>query len=208
MDASSVILNYSNPSISSQVYVNTNVGGWFFDAVVNTDYSRELYITENPVETGADLSDFAYLKPVKLVMQIKMSDVATSRIQGQFTGGKTRSLQAFQVLATLQGNKIPVNVMTRIGGFKNMLVQSISIPDDIKTQNGLMCTVILQEIFVAQTKTVKISANKQVTDSTNKGTPDVTPIDGSLLYQGLVNFFGKTETDAIVGGIGKTLNGK
>lgn len=191
MDASSVILNYSDPSINSQVYVNTNIGGWFFDAVINTDYNRELYITENPVETGASLTDFAYVKPVKLVMQIKMSDVATSRIPGQFEGGKTRSLQAFQVLASLQSNRIPVEVMTRIGGFRNMLVQSISIPDDVKTQNGLMCTVILQEVFVAQTKTVKISANNQVTDSTNRGTPDATPVDSSILSQ-LFNAAGVT----------------
>lgn len=183
MDASSVILNYSDSSISSKVYVNTNIGGWFFDAIISTDYSRELYITENPVETGASLTDHAYVKPVKLVMQIKMSDVATSRIPGQFDGGISRSLQAFQVLATLQSNRIPVQVMTRIGGFRNMLVQSLAIPDDYKTQNGLLCTATLQEVFVAETTTVKISSDGQVTDSTNRGAQDTTPVDSSILNQ-------------------------
>lgn len=183
MDASSVILNYTDPLISGLVYVKSNIGGWFFDAVINTDYSRELYITENPVETGSALTDYAYVKPVKLVMQIKMSDVATSRIPGQFEGGFSRSIQAFQVLATLQSNRIPVQVMTRIGGFRNMLVQSLAIPDDVKTQNGLMCTATLQEVFVAQTKTVKISANKQTTDSTNSGAVNTTPVDKSILNQ-------------------------
>jgi len=183
MDASSVILDYTDPSISRLVYVNTNIGGWFFDAVMQTDFLSELYITENPVETGASLTDFAYVKPTKVVFQIKMSDVAQSIVPGQFGGTQFRSIQAFQVLLTLQKARVPVQIMARIGGFQNMLVQSIAVPDDKTTVYGLLCTVTMQEVFVAQTSTVKISANKQVTGKTNRGTPEATQATGSVLSQ-------------------------
>lgn len=183
MDSSSVILDYSDPSISQKVYVESNIGGWFFDAIINTDYSRELYITENPVEVGAALADHAYVKPVKLTMKIKMSDTSKSRVNGQFNGGSSRSVQALQVLATLQSYRIPVQVTARIGSFRNMLVQSLTVPDDYTTMNGMLCTVTLQEVFVAETATVKISADNQTTDSTNRGSQEASPVDSSILNQ-------------------------
>ena len=185
-----VIVNYNDPEVVDKVYVKTNIGGWFFDAIFQTDYTRELYITQFPVETGASISDHSYIKPVKLVFQIGMSDVATSLVSWQFTGesGRTRSLTAFDVIAQLQTQRIPVNIQTRLGGFGNMLVQSISIPDDYKTLHGLRASVTMQEIFVASTTTVKISANPQTTDSTNRGNPEPLQLNGSILNQALTNF--------------------
>ncbi len=201
-----VILDYNNASIKDLVYVKSNIGGWFFDAIIHTDYTRELYITENPVETGSSISDHSYIKPVKLTMEIKMSDCMTSRIPGQFNDGDSRSLDAFQVLAELQQQRIPVRVMTRLGKFDNMLIQSINVPDDVKTLYGLDATVILQEIFVAQTTTVKISANAQVTDSTNRGTVEPVQADESLLYQGLVQMYGETKAKIMVQELNKKVN--
>ena len=163
-----------NPSttqaVQQLVYVKTNIAGYFFDAILQTNYTRSLTITQHPVETGAAISDHAYVNPVELTMQIGMSDVMKSIIPGQFSQGASRSLTAFEVLAQLQSQRIPMQVMTRLGSFSNMLIETIAVPDDYTTQLGLKATVTLREVFVATVKTVKISARPQVTDSTPGGT--------------------------------------
>lgn len=152
------------------VYVKTNIAGYFFDAVLQTNYSRSLTITQHPVETGSAISDHAYVNPVELVMQIGMSDVMTSIIPGQFDQGKSRSSTAFEVLKKLQEQRIPMDVMTtKFGLFKNMLIETIAVPDDYTTMNGLKATVTMKEVFVASVQTVKVSARPHVTDSTNRG---------------------------------------
>ncbi|MDQ7094217.1 fibronectin type III domain-containing protein [Desulfosporosinus sp. PR] len=158
-----------SPIAQQLVYVKTNIAGYFFDAVLQTNYTRSLTITDHPVETGAAITDHAYVNPVELVMQIGMSDVATSIVPGQFSQGSSRSLTAFQVLTKLQEQRIPMNVMTHLGLFKNMLISEIAVPDDYTTLYGLKATVTLREVFVASVKTVKVSANPHVTDSTNRG---------------------------------------
>ncbi|HWQ41327.1 MAG TPA: hypothetical protein VN456_04750 [Desulfosporosinus sp.] len=155
------------------VYLKTNIAGYFFDAVLQTNYTRSLTITSHPVETGAAISDHAFVNPVELTMQIGMSDCATSIIPGQFTQGDSRSVRAFEILEKLQSQRVPMQVMSRLGLFKNMLIETIAVPDDYTTQYGLKATVTMKEVFVATVQTVKISARPQVTDSTNRGTVEV-----------------------------------
>lgn len=158
-----------SPIAQQLVYVKTNIAGYFFDAILQTNYTRELTITEHPVETGAAIADHAYVNPVELIMQVGMSDAMTSIVPGQFSQGNSRSLTAFQVLTQLQSQRIPMQVYCRLGTFKNMLIESIAVPDDYTTLYGLKATVTLKEVFVASVKTVKVSARPHVTDSTNSG---------------------------------------
>lgn len=158
------ILDLNSPPISSLVYLKTNIGGWFFDAYLRSTHTSRLKITEHPVQVGAALTDHSYLEPKELTMEIGMSDAATSLIPGQFTGGWSRSVQAFKVLQELQAIRVPIQVHSRLGLYQNMLIEEITAPDDFTTLNGLRCTVTLREIIVAQVRTVKISSKPAVTD--------------------------------------------
>ena len=151
------------------IYVKYNVGGLFFDAFLKFTHTSTLTITQHPIETGAAVSDHAYVMPATLTMDIGMSDVATSILPGQFGDLTSRSVSAYQALKQLQLQRIPVKVMTRLNLYDNMLVQSVVANEDNATAHGLKATVIMQEIFVATVQTVKISARPQITNSTNKG---------------------------------------
>ncbi len=178
--------------VQTLMYVKTNIAGYFFDAILKTDYSRSLTITSSPVMLGANLSDHAYVNPVELIFQIGMSDTARSIINGQFSGGTSRSLNAFRVLAELQEQRAPLNVMTRLGSFRNMLIESIAVPDDYTTLYGLRATVTMKEIFIAQVGTAKVSARPHVTDTTNLGMVQPQTPDASTLYQAF-KLFGYTD---------------
>lgn len=172
-----------DPALQQLIYIKTNIAGYFFDAVLQENYSRSLTITSHPVETGANISDHAYINPVELTMLIGMSDSMTSVVDGQFSDGKSRSQSAFQVLAALQEQRIPLKVMTQLGSFNNILVETIAVPKDYTNKYNLKATVTLKEVFVASVKTVKISARPQVTDSTNKGTVNPVQPNASILKQ-------------------------
>lgn len=174
---------YKANQIGSLIYVKTNIGGWFFDAFLRVDHTRTLRITEHPVQTGASVTDHAFLEPATLTIEVGMSDVAESLIEGQFSGGWSRSSTAFKVLTELQANRMPLQVLTKLGIYKNMLIESISAPDDYLTLFGMKSTVTMKELLVARVTTVKLSKRPNTTDKTNRGTAVPVQPNESILYQ-------------------------
>jgi hypothetical protein len=182
--ALSPVLNQKLPELKDLVYVKTNIGGWFFDAYLSLAHVSNLKITEHPVQTGANISDHAYLEPRELTIEVGMSDIAKDIVDGQFSGSWSRSVKAYEKLRDLQSQRIPMQVLTRLGLYKNMMITALSVPDDYKTLYGLRASVTMKEVLVATTKTVKISARPQTTNSTNRGQSESIKTDESILYQG------------------------
>ncbi|WP_062306566.1 phage baseplate protein [Alicyclobacillus sendaiensis] len=177
----SPILDLTKAPIKSWVYAKTNIGGWFFDAVLQATHTSTLTITQHPVQSGSSITDYAYMQPRTLSLTIGMSDVAKSFIPGQFSGGKSRSVQAYQVLLQLQQMRIPVQVYTRLGLYQNMLIETLTVQDDNTTTHGLRCTVDMSEVLVATVQTVKISSKPSVTSSANKGKQQAKQVPQSIL---------------------------
>ena len=170
--ASGVVL----PPLGQQLlYIKYNVGGLFLDAFLKVVHTLNLTVTQHPVETGANISDHAYIEPAQLQISFLMSDCATSIIPGQFGDWSSRSVSAFQALRQIQLQRVPVQITTRLNVYQNMLITSLLPTEDNTTCHGLRGTCTLQEIFVAtvQTVQIKVSANPQTTDSNTVGT--VTP---------------------------------
>lgn len=181
--ALSPVLNQKLPELKDLIYVKTNIGGWFFDAYLSLAHVSNLKITDHPVQTGANISDHAYLEPRELTIELAMSDTASSIVDGQFSGSWSRSVKAYEVLRELQAQRIPMQVLTRLGLYKNMMITALSVPDDYKTLYGLRASVTMKEVLVATTKTVKISARPQITGSTNRGQPEPVAPNESVLFQ-------------------------
>lgn len=170
----------------AMLYCKTNIGGYFFDGFLTVDASIETEITSNPVETGASVVDHAYVKPTELTMVIRMSDVHQSLVTGQFTGGYSRSIEAWKVLKKIQSDRIPVMVHCRLGLFQNMLIKSLTANDTEKEYRGLYATVVLTELPVARVKKVQISSASQTVIETQMGqinAVDTSSVeDESILY--------------------------
>lgn len=180
---------FGQGSIKQLIGCKTNIGGFFFDAYLRLDHTRKTKITQHPVETGAAITDHAYIEPAELIIEVGMSDACISFIQGQFNQKYTRSVSAIDTLWKLQEQRIPMDVLTRLKLYKNMLIEVISVPDDWQTLNGLRATVTLREIIVVGVKTVEMnskassSKSPQKTAATNKGTQQVTKPNQSVLKQ-------------------------
>ena len=181
---------YVQDDIKQLIGCKTNIGGFFFDAYLRVDHNRKTKITQHPVETGASISDHAYVEPSELIMEIGMSDACVSFIQGQFNQRWSRSVSAIDTLWKLQEQRIPIDVLTRLKMYRNMLIEVVSVPDDFTNLNNLKATVTLREIKVVQVKTVALnssataSASPQKTATTNKGTQQAVPVNRSILTSG------------------------
>lgn len=164
-------------SYDAMLYCKTNIGGYFFDGFTKVTHSRQLEVTENPVETGASIVDHAYVKPAQITITVLMSDVHQSLVPGQFSGGYSRSVNAWNVLMKLQEDRIPMSVLTRLGLYSNMLITEIRADDTAETFRALTADVTLREIPVARVKTVKISSAPQTTIETELGKIEAYNVD-------------------------------
>ncbi len=152
-----------------------NIGGLFFDAIFTTTTEHQLMITQHPVQTGANISDHAYVQPVKITMDIGVSDAMAYRIPGAYDNlGPTKSISAYRALCKMMELRIPVKVLTRLNTYENMLIESIVVNDDVSTLYALKATVQLVQILVVNVGTEKASAREWTTD-TEKQAKDVPP---------------------------------
>lgn len=161
--------NFRSMEYDSLLYCKTNIGGYFFDGFLSVNHTSELELTTHTVEDGSSITDHSYMKPKKVEMTILMSDVHESLIPGQFSGSWSRSIKAFEVLKKIQSDRIAVSVLTRLGLYENMIIQSLTTEDTDEQLFGLKCNVSLVELPVARVRTVEISLADQTTISTEIG---------------------------------------
>ena len=171
-------------------YFSTAQGNYVFDAYFSINHESNLSITEHPVQTGASISDHAYMEPQSVTFEIGMSDVMqdiSATTVASFSGtSSSRSVNAYKILKKLQTDRVPINAITRLGTYNNMLIETISAPDDNKTCYALKATVVLKEIFVVSVTTVKTSARPHKSEETNEGEQKPQQADESLI-SGLLN---------------------
>jgi len=150
---------------------NTSEKNYFFDAYLKIDHQRRLTVTEHPVQTGANISDHAYLMPAVVVMEIGMSDAMDAYESGQFQGDTSKSVSAYKTLERLHEARIPLTVVTRLGKYENMIIEDIHAPDEAKTQYGLKVTVTFKQIIMATNPATKKNAAASDSDRAQTAVP-------------------------------------
>jgi hypothetical protein len=160
--------------------------GYFFDAIMRIEHDTTTRITEHPVQSGANLSDHAYQLPARVTLEVNMSDAMDVFQPGQFSSFSTKSISAYQQLLAFQKARLPLQIVTRLNQYDNMLIEHISAPDDVSSLHGLRCIVNLRQIMTAQVAQIIAvqSADKNTTDTTQKGVVQpLTEDKGSYLKQ-------------------------
>ncbi len=160
----------------------TSIGGLVFDAVLKTDHTSKVTATSHPVESGANISDHAFVEPAEIAFEVGVSDCETGN--GTFGSGN-RSQNAFSELLKLQTSRQLITVVTRFKTYRNMLITSVSVPDDYTTMFAFKANIMLREIPIVGTGKVSVtnSNQSQKTGSTNSGTTQATAPKQSVLKQ-------------------------
>lgn len=140
-------------------------GRFVFDAVFKTDHNASAIVTQHPVQTGAAVSDHAYMEPDEISIEIGMSDAALS------ASGSGHSVNAYAQLRAIMDERLPVTLITRLRTYDNMVITSITTTDDYTTMNALRATIFFQRVRIVRVATIKIqqtvSASKSPQASTS-----------------------------------------
>lgn len=162
------------PSDQKQLFmiktsIATSTTAYFFDAVMRVEHNHQMRITEHPVQTGANIVDHAYQVPARLMMEIGMSDAMDTLGPNAWTGAYTKSVSAYRTIIALMQNRIPLSIHTRLLDYENMLIETVSAPDDHKTQFGARFTVTFRQIITAEVAKTTSSIRPNATGSTPQG---------------------------------------
>ena len=156
-------------SIKSPTY-----GTYIFDVTFKESHSFTNAITQNPVQSGANVSDHVYQQPILFTWDVGVSDCLASVIRGQFSSASKRSVSAFQVLQELWKTAEALTVTTAFATYDNMVIKSFVAIRDKTTMTAMRATVVLQQIIVTNATSISVSAKTtsfpQTTGETNSGT--------------------------------------
>lgn len=167
-------------SVSAQ---STQAKTYVFDAIMRARHGQRLQITEHPIQTGANISDHAYLLPAQLSLEVGISDAMDMYAPGMWAGNTSKSVSAYQTLLNLQAARTFVTVVTRLRTYTNMMIEDISPEEDQKTFASLRCTITFKQVFTASVAVQAISARPNTTDSTQLATVQAQPVPASVTNQ-------------------------
>ncbi len=147
-------------------------------------HKDDLTITDHPVEQGATITDHAYKLPAMLTLRLGWStsqpsssvsginNILTSAA-GLLTGALTLPVLAgffnsasdafvnniYNTLLTVQANRTLITIATARRLYQNMLLQSINLETDEKSEHALIVTATLKQIILVSAQVVSTPVN-------------------------------------------------
>lgn len=171
------------------------IGSFIIPSVVISEkHTDTLTITEHPVETGAPIADHAYKLPAEVITVVGFAGGgAVLDFASHLTGTDLLGLspkEVYQQLITLQEERIPFNVVTGKRIYHNMLLKSIEVTTDAKSENVLSATLTLREILLSRTQPIAVADKTEMKEGTNTspvinaGTKNLKPSGKTLIKPG------------------------
>lgn len=127
--------------------VARHIGGLIFDIVVSETQTDKIGITDHPVQSGAVISDHAYIMPREL-----------SVIVGKGAkDGEEVPKETYDQIKELQKKREPIEIVTGKDTYQNMLIEDITITTDQTTENVLVATLTCREIITVETQNIQVA---------------------------------------------------
>lgn len=118
-----------------------------------------LTITKQPVQQGASITDHAYKEPTTFSMQILFQENLSLSLA-----------KLYQNLLDLQISRTPFDVVTPKRIYHSMLMSTIKLTTDVKTENALAINVGFQEIIIVKVSTTQVPRTSQKNPGTTGAT--------------------------------------
>ncbi len=158
-----------------------NIGPFEAQVTIEESHTDDLEITDHPVETGALVTDHAFMRPSELMIRCGWSNspsvgaggglgglvtgligAAGSTISGVaslLSGDDTSSVRdIYAKLLDLQRLRIPFDISTGKRNYDNMLVKSLRVRTDKETENSLIVEATFRQIIIVSTQVLTIGA--------------------------------------------------
>jgi hypothetical protein len=134
-----------------------------------------LELTSHPVQQGASITDHAYRKPIQLSLSIQF---APATITGKISNAISPSLNgqvdslvtSYQKLLALQNQLQPFAITTAKRTYGSMMMTSLSVTTDKKTENVLSVSASFQEVIIVNVTVVQVPKSALRTPNKNQST--------------------------------------
>lgn len=113
--------------------------------VLSEDHTSEIEITANPIETGAEVNDHAYIKPKQIKMEIADANAAAT----------------YAALVRFQESRVPFTLITGLYIYEDQLIQSINATRDKETSRILKASVHCRQVIIVGTGTSQGDGQQQ-----------------------------------------------
>jgi hypothetical protein len=128
------------------------------DATVNENHSTEVNITEQPIETGAKITDHIQPKPDSLRLDAVITDFPIGPLKAQ--GSKGRAVALYQQIKGLQLAATLFEVRTGIERYQNMAIKSMSPMRNKDTKGAVKFSIAFQRVTLVDSQTVPVKITK------------------------------------------------
>ena len=112
--------------------------------------------TDNPIESGAEITDHIINRPIllRMVCQIGGSNL---------TNWTDRKLEGYEALKKLRDDKLPVTVVSGLETFTNMLINNINIDRNLQNASVLQFQIEFKQAKIVSSQRVDVSNNISAT---------------------------------------------
>ena len=186
------------------------IAGYPVDLAKTEEYSFENESTDEPVETGADVSDHIKANPNIITLTIIVSDtpigaIAQDPTRRNAAGATLPGQDAYQRILKLRDDRVTFPVVTSRGTFLNMTIKSFSETRDSKTGHSMQATVVLKQLrFVTNNRTTvrvivpSTGATQNLGNNASKSWSDITGIK-NVIFVITVKNSGDAKSDLSLG---------
>lgn len=145
------------------------------DLAIRERHSDRLGITAHPIQTGAAITDHAFIMQPEFTLEFGWSNSSISGIMQDFAGtsltdvltgdlGEGYIKQVYTKIIALQQSRQLCTVVTGKRQYKNVLIESVETYTDVETAYSMLVLMnckALQLVSVATTSTTSVSQSSQ-----------------------------------------------
>ena len=136
--------------------VNKSIQDLEIDIVSSEVIELPSETTDNPIESGSEVTDHIINRPIllRMVCQIGGSNL---------TNWTDRKIEGYEALKRLRDNKQPVTVVSGLETFTNMLINNISIDRNLQNASVLQFQIEFKQAKIVSSQRVDVSNNVSAT---------------------------------------------
>lgn len=117
------------------------------NCIISEQHASGIEITGNPIETGAEVNDHAYVKPKELTLEI----------------GDNNAAETFNALVRFQESRVPFNIVSGFTVYEDMLIENIDATRDATFSRVLNATISLRQVIIVSTASTQSEPGSEPT---------------------------------------------
>lgn len=148
-----------------------SIGGFVIDAFISENYKFSNNVTEIPVEEGDTVTDNISENPDEISIEgfignvefvsndVEIIDETLKSYAQAIPDKKKRIRSAYKELLRLKRAREPINLVTGLDTYTNMVITEFNIPRDVETGADLHFTMSFKKLPIIRSETVEMSVS-------------------------------------------------